>query len=578
MVVAIDFGTTFSGYAFQFTKEYGKEDPTKSIFCPQSWNGGKKQLISLKTPTCLLLDQNTDIDCFGYEAEEKYANLCMDGDNKDWYFFRRFKLQLLDTKELTLKTPIADETGKKLPAIDVFSKSIECLKNHLKDLLLERNITLKDHEALWVLTVPAIWDDTAKGFMRQAAKNAGIPLKHLKIALEPEAASLYCQYLPVERLSVGSKMKFSDASIGTTYMIVDLGGGTADITVHKKIANGKLKEMKRASGGPWGGTAIDGAFIKLLGDIIGGPVFAAFMKEQSYDYLDFMRDFETVKRNLKLDSTDSVNIKLPASLHDTCRNMMGKDFKQLVKDAKKDKLITFVGDKMKIDPDTAKGLFRKATDKIVGHIKRILQEDDTGKEISLILMVGGFSESPFVQDVIKKEFQDKMGKKVLVPNEAGISVLNGAVVFGRQPENIASRVLRFTYGAKVTPIFRPGFHDIGRKFITDGKERCDNVFSTFIATGTQVELGHTVQEKYKTLRPFQSEMTLEIFVTEDASPSYTDEPGCRFLGKLNVDVPHPSAENHSMDVIYEFGDTELHITALEEDSSEPCVCSLKMFE
>ena len=98
MVVAIDFGTTFSGYAFQHTTDYRKEDPTKSIFCPQSWNSGKKQLLSLKTPTCLLLDQNEDIDSFGYEAEEKYANLCMDGDQKKWYFFRRFKMQLMDTK------------------------------------------------------------------------------------------------------------------------------------------------------------------------------------------------------------------------------------------------------------------------------------------------------------------------------------------------------------------------------------------------------------------------------------------------------------------------------------------------
>lgn len=578
MVVAIDFGTTFSGYAFQQTADYRKEDPTKSIFSPQSWNSGKKQLLSLKTPTCLLLDQNEDIDSFGYEAEEKYANLCMDGDHKNWYFFRRFKMQLMDTKNLTLQTPIADETGKKLSAIKVFSKSIECLTKHLKDLLLEKKVVLKDNEALWILTVPAIWDDTAKGFMRKAAKDAGIPLEHLKIALEPEAASLYCQYLPVERLCVGGKLKFSDASAGTTYMIVDLGGGTADITVHEKIANGKLKEVKRASGGPWGGTAIDGAFIKLLGDIVGGPIFAAFMKEQSYDYLDFMRDFETVKRNLKLDSKDPVNIKLPVTLHDTCRKLMRKDVKQLVKDAKKDRQITFIGDKMRIDPEVAKGLFRKATDKIVGHMRRILQEDEIGKKISLILMVGGFSESPFVQDVIKKEFQEKMGKKVLIPSEAGISVLNGAVVFGRQPENIASRVLRFTYGASIAPRFEQGRHDTKRKFVVDDEDYCHDVFGDFIKAGTQVDVGHRVEEGYNTLRPYQDVLPLQIYVTEDVYPSYIDDQGCRKLGQLDVAVPHPSEEKHNMKVIYEFGDTELHITAQEQDSSEPCLCSLKMFE
>ena len=82
-------------------------------------------------------------------------------------------------QDLTLQTPIADETGKKLAAIKVFSKSIECLKKHLKDLLSEKKVVLKDNEALWVLTVPAIWDDTAKGFMRKAAKDVSLCIFHL---------------------------------------------------------------------------------------------------------------------------------------------------------------------------------------------------------------------------------------------------------------------------------------------------------------------------------------------------------------------------------------------------------------
>jgi hypothetical protein len=54
--------------------------------------------VSIKTPTCLLLDRNQDIDSFGYIAEDKYADLCMDGDNMDWYYFWRFKMHLHDTK------------------------------------------------------------------------------------------------------------------------------------------------------------------------------------------------------------------------------------------------------------------------------------------------------------------------------------------------------------------------------------------------------------------------------------------------------------------------------------------------
>jgi hypothetical protein len=68
LVVAIDFGTTFSGYAFQFKHEYSKEDPTNKISAPQAWNDGKMQVASMKTPTCLLLKNDGEIESFGYEV------------------------------------------------------------------------------------------------------------------------------------------------------------------------------------------------------------------------------------------------------------------------------------------------------------------------------------------------------------------------------------------------------------------------------------------------------------------------------------------------------------------------------
>ena len=44
LVAAIDFGTTYSGYAIQFQHEYDPKDPTK-IRSPQVWNGGKEVRI-----------------------------------------------------------------------------------------------------------------------------------------------------------------------------------------------------------------------------------------------------------------------------------------------------------------------------------------------------------------------------------------------------------------------------------------------------------------------------------------------------------------------------------------------------
>ena len=42
-------------------------------------------------------------------------------------------------------------------------------------------------------------------------------------------------------------------AIGTKYMVADCGGGTVDITVHEiEAKEGKLKELYKATGGPYG--------------------------------------------------------------------------------------------------------------------------------------------------------------------------------------------------------------------------------------------------------------------------------------------------------------------------------------
>ena len=55
-----------------------------------------------------------------------------------------------------------------------------------------------------MITVPAIWRQEAKQFMREAAYQAGIASREspaqLVIALEPEAASVYCRKLKLSQL------------------------------------------------------------------------------------------------------------------------------------------------------------------------------------------------------------------------------------------------------------------------------------------------------------------------------------------------------------------------------------------
>lgn len=91
VVAAIDFGTTYSGYAFSFMHDYN-ENPLK--ISTNVWNAGVGKLISLKTPTCALFDSTGTFVNFGFEAEEKYSTLALDDKHHDWYYFSRFKMML----------------------------------------------------------------------------------------------------------------------------------------------------------------------------------------------------------------------------------------------------------------------------------------------------------------------------------------------------------------------------------------------------------------------------------------------------------------------------------------------------
>jgi len=91
-VAAIDFGTTYSGYAFSAKDDFEKE-PLK--INANVWNAGARSLMSHKAPTALLLNPDKTFHSFGYDAENNYSQLAEDGDDfEGYYFFHRFKMIL----------------------------------------------------------------------------------------------------------------------------------------------------------------------------------------------------------------------------------------------------------------------------------------------------------------------------------------------------------------------------------------------------------------------------------------------------------------------------------------------------
>lgn len=64
---------------------------------------------------------------------------------------------------------VEDVTGKSMAALPVFAMAILFLQSHLLEALKLKAIGIRETDIQYVITVPAIWDDRAKQFMREAA-------------------------------------------------------------------------------------------------------------------------------------------------------------------------------------------------------------------------------------------------------------------------------------------------------------------------------------------------------------------------------------------------------------------------
>ena len=166
-----------------------------------------------------------------------------------------------------------------------------------------------------------------------------------------------------------------------------------------------------------------------------------WMNTHRADFQDLMKEFEITKRNIELESEKPVNIKLPFSMSETVKDpkFKGMEFKEALAKSKYAKQIKVIGDKIKMSADLARSLIENVADEIIKQMEECFRDVITQHNLSLILMVGGFSESPYIQERVKERFEGQNNVRVLIPQEAGLAVLKGAVVFGRQPSSISSR-------------------------------------------------------------------------------------------------------------------------------------------
>ncbi|XP_032409822.1 heat shock 70 kDa protein 12A isoform X2 [Xiphophorus hellerii] len=612
VVVAIDFGTTSSGYAYAFTKE------PECIHTMRRWEGGDPGVSNQKTPTTILLTPDRKFHSFGYAARDFYHDLDP-SESKHWLYLEKFKMKLHTTANLSIGTEIHAANGKRVKALDIFAYALAFFKEQaLKELSDQTGSEFDNSNVRWVITVPAIWKMPAKQFMREAAYKSALVSREnpeqLIIALEPEAASIYCRKLRLHQMvdlgtqttqngfspneNVGSGMTqakeharrnrqsrtflvenvigelWSELEEGDRYVVMDCGGGTVDLTVHQiRLPEGHLKELYKASGGPYGSIGVDYEFEKLLCKIFGQDFIDQFKIKRPAAWVDLMIAFESRKRAAAPERTNPLNINLPFSFIDYYKKFRGHSVDHALRKSNVDFVKWSSQGMLRMSPDAMNTLFKPTIDHIIQHLTELFEKPEVS-DIKFLFLVGGFAESALLQQAVQNMLQGR--SRIIIPHDVGLTILKGAVLFGLDPSVIKVRRSPLTYGVGVLNRFVEGKHPPEKLLIKDGTRWCTDVFDTFIAADQSVALGEMVKRSYTPAKPSQQVIVIHVYCSEKERAGFISEPGVRKCGTLRLDVSgtESSAPRREIQTLMQFGDTEIRAIAIDVSTGRTVKASI----
>ena len=241
-----------------------------------------------------------------------------------------------------------------------------------------------------VITVPAYFTDAQRQATKDAGRIAGLDVK--RIINEPTAAAL----------AYGVD-KETDQKI----MVYDLGGGTFDVSV-LEVGDGVIEVLATAGNNRLGGDDFDKAVMDWMA--------AEFKKDTGIDLTGDKVAMQRLKEaaekaKIELSGVTSTNINLP----------------YITADATGPKHLDLTLTRAKFDQLTA-----SLVEATAGPVRQAMSDAGLGSgDISKVLLVGGSSRIPAVQDMVKK-LTGKEGFKGINPDECVAigAALQGGVLVG----------------------------------------------------------------------------------------------------------------------------------------------------
>ncbi|CAG8668257.1 16080_t:CDS:2 [Gigaspora rosea] len=448
-----------------------------------------------------------------------------------------FVIKYTDNNYDTVKLwgyPALAQRPRKRKDGDIDSRPIEHFKLHLGDLpenlkpalpisetrvitdyfhTVERAWPSVDflNQVLLVITVPADFSEKTKKIMKECMYDADLikskDTTNVQFTTEPEAAAVYCMKNCLKEQFLTSE--------NTIFMIVDCGGGTVDLTTRKLLAGGQLGEITERAGDFCGSTFVDQKFLELMESFAGKSAMKK-LKENNYGELQYL--VKEFCEQIKFQFTE-----LEENLWEV--------------------EITF---------DTIKAMFDPIIDRIIRMIQAQLDNARTSKigmaqisnTCSAIFLVGGFSQSKYLFNRIKREFADKV-ENISVPTQPAAAICRGAAMYGLSMYNaktdpdsetakfiIHTRILKYTYGIKVSSKWTEG--DPPLRKLRNGRI---NKFSRLAQRGIETKIDQGFYGEYCPVEPDQTGILFEIYTTENSDGEYCDESGMKLLGTLMIDLP-----------------------------------------
>lgn len=241
-----------------------------------------------------------------------------------------------------------------------------------------------------VITVPAYFNDSQRKATKEAGTIAGLNV--LRIINEPTAAAL----------AYGLDKKEAEKIV-----VYDLGGGTFDVTVLETGDN--VVEVLATGGNAFlGGDDFDNALIDFL--------VSEFKSESGIDLKNDVMALQRLKEateNAKkeLSSAMETNINLPF----------------ITADATGPKHLTKTISRAKFE-----GLIENFVSQTISKINEVVKDANVSKsDIKEVVMVGGSTRVPLVQEEVKKAFGKELNKSVNPDEVVAIgAAIQGAVIKG----------------------------------------------------------------------------------------------------------------------------------------------------